>query len=300
MLVGQQPQPAVLGVVGVLVLVDEHMAERAPVAVQHFGEQLEEVDAAKEEVVEVDGVHAVDALLVEPVDVCGRLLEERVHLEPVGLRVEQPILGVGDLALDAPRREALGVDAQLVGALLDQADGVGVVVDREAACVAQPVGVGAHDARAGRVKGHHPHRLRPRAHQLLDAVAHLGGGLVGEGDGEDLAGLCGARAHQVGDPAGERAGLAGSGAGQDQQRSLPVRHGFALGLVEALEKRVGSGGGGHQSEDRAAVGPLRGHAGRNRPARPARSSRRRRPPRSTAADRPRRLRRRVPAVRRSP
>ena len=42
MLLGEQLQPAVLGAVGVLVLVDQHVAEGAAVAVAHLLEQLEE------------------------------------------------------------------------------------------------------------------------------------------------------------------------------------------------------------------------------------------------------------------
>jgi len=255
-LVGEQAQPAVLGVVGVLVLIDQHVAEGAAVAVEHLGKQLEEVDAAKQQIVEVQRVHAVDPLLVELVDLGGRLLEVGVHLQPVGLGVEQPVLGVGDLALEPARGEALGVHAELVGALLDQPHRVGLVVDREAAGVSQPLGVGAHDPRAGRVKSHHPHRPRPRAYERLDAVAHLCGRLVGEGDREDLARLGRPRAHEVRDPAGERAGLARAGAGQDQQRPLSVGHRLPLGVVEALEQGLRSEHGRHPSEDRPGVGAL--------------------------------------------
>ena len=54
--------------------------------------------------------------------------------------------------------------------------------------------------------------------QLVDALAHLGGGLVGERDGQDLAGPRVPGGEQVGDAAGEHAGLARAGAGDDQQR----------------------------------------------------------------------------------
>ena len=158
-LVGQQPQPPVLRVVGVLVLVHQHVAEGPAVAVEHLGEQLEQVHAAEQQVVEVHRVHRVDPLLVELVDLGGGLLEVGADLDPVGLGVQQLVLGVGDLALDAARREALGVHAQLLDAALDQPHRVGLVVDREAAGVAQPLGVGAQHARAGGVEGHHPHRL---------------------------------------------------------------------------------------------------------------------------------------------
>ena len=93
-LVRQQLQPAVLGAVRVLVLVDQHVAEGAPVAVADLLEQLEEVHAAEQEVVEVHRVRGVDALLVQVVHVGGRLLEEGRDLQPVRLGVEQRFLRV--------------------------------------------------------------------------------------------------------------------------------------------------------------------------------------------------------------
>ena len=66
---------------------------------------------------------------------------------------------------------------------------VGGVVDREGRAQAHLVGLAAQDAHAGAVEGHHPHRLGARADERRHPLAHLGGGLVGEGDGEHLAGL---------------------------------------------------------------------------------------------------------------
>ena len=57
---------------------------------------------------------------------------------------------------------------------------------------------------------------------------HLAGGLVGEGDGEDVAGAD-ALLQQVGDAARDDARLAAAGAGQDEQRPFDVRDGLALG-----------------------------------------------------------------------
>ena len=91
---------------------------------------------------------------------------------------------------------------------------------------------------------------RGAADELLDALAHLVRGLVGEGDREDLAraGLAGAQ--QVRDPVREHAGLARAGAGEDQQRPFAVRDGVALGRVQAFEEVVDRGVGGHASHGR--------------------------------------------------
>jgi hypothetical protein len=44
---------------------------------------------------------------------------------------------------------------------------------------------------------------------------------------------------------GEDSRLARAGSGQDQQRTITMGDGFALGLVEALEERLGGGYGAH-------------------------------------------------------
>ena len=65
MLAGEQLQPAVLDVVRVLVLVDEHVAKRRRVAVADLLEELQDVDRVDEQVVEVHRVHAVQLALVD-------------------------------------------------------------------------------------------------------------------------------------------------------------------------------------------------------------------------------------------
>ena len=74
------------------------------------------------------------------------------------------------------------------------------------------------------------------AQQALDAAAHLGGGLVGEGDGQHAVG---GDAHHFVEPADavrQHAGLAGPGAGEHQQVARRGRHGLALGRVQAVEQ----------------------------------------------------------------
>ena len=60
------------------------------------------------------------------------------------------------------------------------------------------------------------------------------GGLVGEGDGEDFRRRDLLFQH-VGDPAGDGAGFAGAGAGEDHDGPVERGHGLALGLVQGVE-----------------------------------------------------------------
>ena len=72
---GEQLQQPVLGAVRVLVLVDEHPAEDPAVLLADVVEELEQVDGADEQVVEVHRARLDHPPLVEPVGVGDRLLE---------------------------------------------------------------------------------------------------------------------------------------------------------------------------------------------------------------------------------
>ena len=76
MLAGQQLEQDVLRVVRVLVLVDEHVAERLRPALARLGEALQDVDRQHQQVVEVDRVRGEQAALVEAVDVGDGLVVE--------------------------------------------------------------------------------------------------------------------------------------------------------------------------------------------------------------------------------
>ena len=241
---GEELEEAVLGVVGVLVLVDEDVAEGGGVAGADLREELEDVDGPHEQVVEVHRVHAVQVALVQLEDVRDGLLEEGADELPVGLGVAQLVLRIGDLVVQRSWGEPLRVDAQLVDAALDEAAGVGLVVDREAARVAKARRLVAQDPRAGGVEGHHPHRAGAPAEERLDPLAHLLRGLVRERDREDLPGAGEPGVHKPGDPVGEHARLAGARAREDEQRPVAVRHRLALGRVETLEEGLDTVVGG--------------------------------------------------------
>ena len=74
-LLGEQLDQHVLGPVGVLVLVHQDVAEEVAVVGQPLGEELQDVDRAHEQVVEVQGVGLEQAGLVAPVDRRGDVVE---------------------------------------------------------------------------------------------------------------------------------------------------------------------------------------------------------------------------------
>ena len=98
--------------------------------------------------------------------------------------------------------------------------------------------MGAQHPRAGRVEGHHPHRAHATPDQQPDTLTHLLGGLVREGDREDLVRLRGAGREQIRDPVGQDPGLARPGTGEDQERPAGVGDRVTLGLVQPLQEGV--------------------------------------------------------------
>ena len=261
MLRRQQLQQPVLGVVCVLVLVDEDVAEGVLPVGERLREALERLDREHQHVVEVDRVRAVQTALVALVDLGDRLVVERGDAAHVLVGPDQLVLGVRDLAVDPAGREALGVDAEILEAGPDDAHLVGLVVDREARRVAEPLRLAPQHPPAGRVEGEDPGRARLPAEHPLEALAHLARGLVGERDREDLVGLRAVRADEMGHPMGEHAGLARAGAGDDEQRAVDVQDGFALGRIQAREEIIVRCDG-HASD--ASGRPRGGHSGRNR------------------------------------
>src|SRR5262249_57226464 len=109
-----------------------------------------------------------------------------------------------------------------------------VVVDDEVRGESERLDLAAQDAHAGAVKGRHPGQ-RVSADESLQALAHLGRRLVGEGDGENAPRLDAALADEMSDAMCERARLARARAGEQQQRSVAVQHRPLLDRIESAE-----------------------------------------------------------------
>ena len=236
----------VLGVVGVLVLVHEDVAELAAVVVRDFGELLEQKDGAANQVVKVEGVSGAQTLRVDGVNLRDGLLVRVIasHAGCVRLGADQLVLQRGDAVAHGLSGELLGVQVELFNDEAQQALRVGRIVDGEGGLQPQGGGLTAQHTHAEAVESRNPHVLGARADQRLDTFTHFGGSLVGEGDGEDLAGGRAVGCEQVSDAVGEHAGLAGASARDDEQGRSGVQHGLFLAFIEP----GGEGGGVHSVE----------------------------------------------------
>jgi hypothetical protein len=233
----KQAEPHVLGGVGVLVLVDEDVSEFPVVFGQHVRVVAEDADRVAQQVAEVAGVQGLQAVLVGLEQFTALAVGESagVAFRDV-LRAEALVLPAVDHLREGARRPALVVEALGLDDLLEQADLVVGVEDGEVGPEAGQFGVAAQDLDADGVEGAEPgHALDRLADEKADALLHLAGGLVGEGDGEDLARPGEAEREDVGDAGGQHAGLAGAGAGQHEDGALGRLDGAALLLVQAIE-----------------------------------------------------------------
>ncbi len=226
--------------VRVLVLVDEDVPERLAPALERLGEALEDLHGEHEHVVEVDRVRGVEAALVQLVRLGDGLIPEGGDPGRVLLGRHELVLRARDLRVDASRRKALRIFAELLEARLDEPHLILVVVDREAGRVAKALRLAPQHAAARRVEGEDPDRARRLAEHALEPFAHLPRRLVREGDRKDLVRLHPARADEVSDAIGEDARLAGAGSGDDEKRPFRREDGLPLGLVQVGEVALGS------------------------------------------------------------
>ena len=199
----EELEQSVLGVVRVLVLVDEDVTECLPPLRERVREAFERLDGEHDQVVEVDRVRSVEPSLVQLVRLGDRLIPERGDTPRVLLGRDELVLRLRDLVVDPTWREPLRILPELFEARLRETDLVLVVVDREGRPVAEPFGFTPEDPAAGGVEREDPDRTRRPSEHAREPLPHLAGGLVRERDGEDLVRLHAARADQMPDPIGE-------------------------------------------------------------------------------------------------
>ena len=265
---GEQFEQRGLRLVGVLQLVDD---QPAPARAQ-VGEPLrllaQQPHREGEQVIERPRVAALELALTRPPH-GGEQRAGRGRVWTVeGLRGQEPVLGLADVALElgcrgpAAAPERLGdLDAPAVCEQpVDDVAQVGLVVDRVALGAAERGGVLAQHARAQRVKRRGGDAARGLlAEQVGEPEPQLAGGAHAEGDGEDLPRRGAAAGQQVGDAVGQRARLAGAGPGHQQQRSAAVAYGGGLLGRQPGGDRLGPRVG------RARVGDTRGGVGHASP-----------------------------------
>ena len=231
---GQEAGDEVLGVVGVLVLVDEDEVEARLPAVAEPGLVAQADGDAHEQVVEVERAVRAEQLVVGFVDLDDDLVAEALGVACQLARVPELGLGAADTVEGGGGGHG-AADVRLLEGHLDGLELVVAIVDAEVGVEAERVGGDAQHLRAQRVEGGDPGAAG--AGELLDALAHLARRLVREGDRQDAV-RGDALSAQVGHTPGDDAGLAAAGACHDQQGAFDVGCRLALHFCQVGEYRV--------------------------------------------------------------
>ena len=196
----------------------------------------EQVHRLHEQVVEVERRRLEQAPLVLAVHVGDALLGRGERAVDGLLPRHQLVLHRRDRRLQAAGREPLGVEVEVAPHVVDEADGVGLVVDRERRAVPEHRRLAPQDARAHRVERRHPHALRRpdrparRRAAFISPAALLVNVIASEP--ERRRPLLG---DQERDAVREHARLARPGAGDDHDRAVGCRRRLTLDRVEPRE-----------------------------------------------------------------
>ncbi len=224
----------VLGVVRVLVLIDEDVAEAVLEGLARVVMIADELDRLRQEVVEVERVPGLEEVLVDLESLGDDVLEAARGAAREVLGALEPVLGAADRVRHLGRRELLYVGGDLGERLADGAPLVGGVEDREPRLVADARRPAPEEPGAERVE-RRDRDGRLLSEELLDAFAHLARGLVGEGYGEDVPrrdSLLG----EVGDASRDDARLPRARARDHEERAVPVLDGLSLGGRQVVEE----------------------------------------------------------------
>src|SRR2546425_1643788 len=230
----------VLRAVRVLVFVDEDVLVAVLPPLERRVAGLEKSAREEQQVVEVDGVVLSKELVVPLPDDRGDTVELALWgRTQVGWSFEL-VLRPGDHRGDRAGREDPLAGVRVGHRLADDGALVGLVVNGERTVDPDGRPFAAQEARAEGME--RPDRELGQAllsDQPIEPLAHFTRGLVRKGDGEDRVRRDPEIPNQVRDAVRQDPRLSRSGAGEDEQRAVPVGHGLALLRIQGIEDRVG-------------------------------------------------------------
>jgi len=229
---GELLHEPILGRVGILEFVHQHVIE-PPLPVRQplrmLGEQRER---RQEEVVEVHGVGLAEGGAERRVDLRREALERAVGARAQLFGEDHPVLRARDDGVNRARRIGLGGVTALLHQALDEGLRVVLIVDREVRPEAQQGRLAPQQARRQRVEGPDPQAARVGAEQRGHPRAHLPGRLVGERDGENARRRDAPLADEVRDPGRQHARLARARPGEHEERAAGMADGGILGGIQ--------------------------------------------------------------------
>ena len=226
----QRAHQSVLRGIGVLVLVQQQIADAfLPVGAQ-FGIGFQQLQRQADEIIEIHGVEGRQTLLIVGIDLRNLCFARALAALGCLIRSEPLVLGPGYQILQCPQRivlDALGCE------ILDQTLAVIGIQHGKPTAQASTRMLGLQKTQTQRVERAHRQSFRIRPfQQFAHTLAHLARRLVGEGDRGNFRSRQVLALDQVGNFFCDDAGLAGTGTGQHEQRAVTVLDGCALLGVE--------------------------------------------------------------------
>ena len=237
----QELEHAVLGGIGVLVFIHQHVAHIALPLGTHLRVFAQQFERQADQIVKVHALVGAEALLIAAHD-DGALALVLVSGDGQGL------LGVQAGAFPGANRPLPVARGGRIGAaasVFEDAGDISAVQDAELRLEPQHRAVGPQHAHTERVEGANEHLLGRFADQGAGALAHFGGGFVGKGDGRNPRGRH-ARLDEPADFVRDHPCFSRTGAGQHQAGAVHVVDRLLLGGVHGI------GGGGHTQSAGAA------------------------------------------------
>ena len=234
---GQQQHYLLLGIVGVLILVHQHIAEARYVFLADVLMVTQHDISVHQQVVKVHGVGLPTALRV-PIIYSGHQGTLAVHVvlgprtDGILLGQQQVVLGHRDAVCYAVRLVNLVVELHLTDDALHQRACIGLVVDGEVGIEANALSFNSQDAGKHAVECTHLQAYGPvLPYQPSYAFLHLAGSFVGEGQRQDVPWFQ-TLLQQPGYLVRKHTGLARPCTGNHQLRSVAILHSRPLALVQ--------------------------------------------------------------------
>jgi hypothetical protein len=192
MLFAEAEDDGMLGVVGVLILVDEDVLESLAILVKDGGMIPKEEIGLEEQIVEIHHSGLATPELITGIEVANER-DPAVDIVLPGFAVvfvggggDKGVFGIGDTSLHKCGEIDLVVKVHLLDERLDEAFGIGRIVDGERRGISDTVGLIPQDAGKDRVKGTHTEKIhRITSYNGGDTCFHFPSGLIGKGESKD-------------------------------------------------------------------------------------------------------------------
>ena len=241
LLLAQLHHDAHLGVVGVLILVNQEEVEPVGVFLPDVLMLLKELEGKSQQIVEIHGVGLLATLHIRNENFShtwhfGTLVGLIQFLVAgIVLRTHQVVLSHRNAAVDGGRLVDLLVESHLLDDGLDERARVALIVDGKVVGETYVLSLGSENARENAVESSHIEMLRQfLSHEFADAFFHLSCSLVGKGERHDAPGFH-SLLQEVSDLIGKHTGLSRTCTGNHKRRSVNIFHSLALRFVQVVQ-----------------------------------------------------------------